>query len=77
MFGIGRVGQSTRLNAIAVRVDNAVRNGDGTARQGPRIEASSTDDGAQRASDIQGVPREGKRVGEGVAKDQVNGRQST
>lgn len=75
MFGVGGVGQPVGPDAVAVRVDDAVRNGDGAARQGPRAEAPAADDGTQRASDIQGVPGEGERVGEGAATDQVDGRQ--
>lgn len=75
MFGVRGVGQFVGPDALAVRVDNVVRNGNGFERQGPRIEASPANDGTQRAGDIQGVPREGKRVGKRTKTDQGDGRQ--
>lgn len=77
MFGVRRVGQSVGPDALAVRVDHVVRDGNCAPGQGPRAETPAANDGAQRTGDIPRVPGEGECVGKRAASDQSDGRQST
>lgn len=75
MLGVRRVSQSVGPDALAVRVDHVVRDGNGAPGQGPRAETPAANDGAQRTGDIPRLPGEGERVGTRTAPDQSDGRQ--